>query len=229
MQDRACDWRKQYHARFFEDRMIKFAAILFIVAFVTILLGLLFLLCGLLANGLFWLIRLVKPNFGTFQTVANTTASSDRRELRKVALDFVLETKRLQKAERNRRIEEFLNGKTIQKPALEWTLEALKEQIQPKVKDIERVDLWSICRRHPERGLQFLSVWRTSRENGLRCGWSTDPRRGIKTSAEAGARWLSVLPNTNLYPANSAARILIRNEAKKLRETREEISDAATA
>jgi hypothetical protein len=193
--------------------------------FLGLFICLLFGFSYLIVSVVYFVIRLFKPQFGELIVVETQDAKAEGREVKKVAIDFVMAHRLKQQNDRKRRIEELLNS-TIGKPAneLSWTLESLRTEVQAKPRSaVEPEDLWQICRMEQGRR-RYLAVWRSTRD-GLKTGWSPSSKYGIRTSAEAGLRWISMLPGAFLAPCNAASRQKIRNEALKIREE----SNAATA
>jgi hypothetical protein len=204
--------------------MAKFASILFSAAFVAIFIGFLCLGAYGVVCVVFFIIRIFRPDFGTIQTPATIEAKSDHKEVKLLAIDYLVQEKLRKTKERQKRMEELLNCKTT-KPNLEWTLEKLTHEITAKPRSTEPegpIDLWQICRMEQGRR-RYLAVWRSTREGGLRTGWTPSSKYGIKTSAEASLRWIGMLPGTFASPCNAASRQKIRIESAKLRE---EISNA---
>ena len=188
--------------------------------FVGLFACLLLAACYAVVSGIFSVIRLFVPRFAMLPLPPIKEDEHDHKEVKRISLDFIVAERLRRQRELKKRMEEFLNPNAASENANEWDLESLKKQIlQSKVvgRSFDPVDLWSIAR-HNERGSRlYLCTPVLPTKEGLRTAWAALPDRALKTSSDAAFRWLSVLPDAFVVPANAAARQKIRTESSKLR------------
>lgn len=206
-------------------RSMKIISYLFAAMFLGLFGCMLLGLGYVVSTGIFFLIRLFKPRFGTLALPPLKKNEQDNKEVKRIGIDFIVAERLRRQRALKLRMEELLNThaekSTESDSGNEWDLISLKKQVlqlvgRPRGNPAEPEDLWSICimkRDHP----QYLCTPVMPTKEGLRTAWAPLPDRALKTSAEAAFRWLSVLPGASVIPANAAARQKIRNEALKIR------------
>lgn len=218
------------HAHLSPGEIIMGAA--FAILLGTILCAGLAILSFVFVNFIFKAIRGFLPNFGMpkHRSADGETLDQTRATNKKIALDWLI-SESMRRRQVNVRREAIQYG-APSPPSMqqnEWDLNAIKmllEQPGSTEKPENRKDLYTLSLITDHRKLCF----KTSTKNGLKVAFANLNRKNwIVFDYESAKRWQTVLPNTEIVPANVYARLRQRQQEVRQKEIVYEKANAATA
>jgi hypothetical protein len=194
-----------------------FISYVFSAFFISCIAGVLLIIAYVFVSFVFNIIRIFKPNFclpyrtpdpeGKYQLPLVT---------KKIALDYLI-SRSMEKRQVNGRREEIRYGSfpPSKTPENEWDLNALTMLLRRQAvteKPENRKDLYTLSLIADHRKLCF----KTSTKNGLRVAFANLNRKNwVVFDYESAKRWQTVVPNTEIIPANVYARLRQRQHEEK--------------
>src|ERR1700723_876244 len=214
---------------------LKFLSYVFSAALVLILSFVVFSVAWFLSIPVFWMIRLFKPTFATIPVTEPANTKTDHREIKKVALDWVMAEKIRHTRELKQRMNQMLNphlfvgAAPLRISPTEWDLESMSTVIKERPHKKQnnnypaQMDQWSICKfpNGVDKPAHYL-IHRTPTKEGLKTGWGPFRAKALLMSLEAAHRWMGIegFEDAFVVPMNAAARMKMR-----LREAASKLSN----
>lgn len=214
---------------------LKIAQWLFVGSMLSFLAVGLFIVGYIIAEALFTIVRVWKPNFGVYQhpeSPAQKKATS-HADVKRISLDYLMQAKIAQQKRLKKQLEDLLKPKNEPQPEEELEvlpmmvmadMDTLKVQSKPKrvqpkrqMRPADRKDRWCVARfPYGIKRPQFLCRKLSVRGQGLRTAWAPLQKERWTADLESARRLSEQLEGSVVLPANASARtILKRNQLRQ--------------